>query len=129
MASFIGLHDNRGDVNDKSVITQIKRRICAKHLTLDKVVSTYTGRPPLISQRFVSTPPPLDIPDEVLFGMVPWEDGMLDADGWNTSGRIYAVTQLRARLMISEIRDPILEIALQANPLPSERSHRVSLLM
>ncbi|KAG8410289.1 hypothetical protein J3458_018001 [Metarhizium acridum] len=35
---------------------------------MDKVVVLFTGRPPQISRRHVSTPLPLDLDDQELFG-------------------------------------------------------------
>lgn len=112
-ATFIGLHASAGDARDRSISIQAKRRICAKVITADKLVSSFTGRPPLVAQRFVSTPLPLDISDDVLLGITPWNDNMIDENGWNTSGKVYPVTLLRARVLIAAIRDSILESALQ----------------
>jgi hypothetical protein len=36
----------------------------------------------------------------------------LDANGWNTDGRLYPSTLLRARSMLAHVRDGILEVAL-----------------
>ena len=67
----------------------------------------------MLSQRFISTLLPLDISDEVLLGVEPWKDGIVDDHGWNTLGKIYPSTLLRARLLMGFIRDSILTISLQ----------------
>lgn len=112
---YLGLHTAPGDAHDRSVSTQIKRRLFNKLFHGDKVVAIFSGRPQLLSRKFVSTPLPLDIADEVLLGIAPWHDGLVDANGWNTLGKIYSTTTMRARASLGFIRDAILEIALQPN--------------
>lgn len=46
----------------------------------------------------------------------------LDEDGWNKEGVIYNTTHLRARALMSFIRDAILEIALRATLYDSEET-------
>ncbi|UNI23105.1 hypothetical protein JDV02_008945 [Purpureocillium takamizusanense] len=117
MATFLGLHASPGDPRDRSISTQIKRRLFAKVVVSDKVMATFTGRPPHLAHRFISTPLPLDIPDDVLLGLTPWSDDLVDENGWNTRGKTYATTLQRARCMIAFARDPILDIALQPSEL------------
>ncbi|XWW96294.1 hypothetical protein V2A60_004267 [Cordyceps javanica] len=57
---------------------------------------------------------PLDISDEVLLGVVPWRDDLVDEQGWNTLGKIYSSTLIRARAHMGFIRDSILVFNLQA---------------
>lgn len=75
----------------------------------------FTGRPPLLSHRYASTPLPLDIEDEVLTAdeeTIERAVARLDKKGWNTSNELYPATVLRARFMFALIRDELLEIAL-----------------
>lgn len=117
LTTFMGLHAAPATVEDEwSVSVQVKRRIFAAIFNIDKVVATFAGRPPLISRRFSSTPLPLDVSDELLLS--PDSSGHiqrqhLDENGWNIDGKIYSTTMLRARTMLSFIRDAILEVALQ----------------
>ncbi|KAJ3480568.1 hypothetical protein NLG97_g8042 [Lecanicillium saksenae] len=113
MVTYLGFHAIKGQVHDRGVCTQIKRRLFGKIFHGDKVLSMYAGRPPMLSRRFVSTPLPLDIPDEVLMGVIPWENGIVDAQGWNTLGKIYPSTLLRARAYMGYMRDSILDFNLQ----------------
>ena len=86
---------------------------------IDKVVATFTGRLPLLSRNYCSTPLPLDIDDEpFLSSTVPLADTIQDLDdrGWGRNGKIYATTILRARTTLAFIRDAILEIALGPSP-------------
>ncbi|KAK9770088.1 putative Zn(2)-C6 fungal-type domain-containing protein [Seiridium cardinale] len=77
---------------------------------------SFTGRPPLLTRHHVSTPIPLDLPEDCLFSD---KDTLrhavatsLDSEGWSTTGGLYCSTIIRARAMLSMIKDEILEIAL-----------------
>lgn len=55
--------------------------------------------------------------EELLLSNPPladYSDCRVDENGWSTDGRIYLSTTLRARAMLSYVRDEILEIALQS---------------
>lgn len=97
-------------------------RIFATIFVCDKLDATFTGRPPLIGRRFVSTPMPLDIRDEELMGdekTISKALDSLDPQGWNTGGFIFPVTVLRARYLIALIRDEIIEVAHNNSTEPS----------
>lgn len=113
LTHYLGLHAMGGTLHDRGICTQIKRRLFAKIFHGDKSISTFTGWPPIISQRFVTILLPLDISDEVLLGAVPWRDDLVDEEGWNTFGEIYACTLLRARAFLGFTRESILNISLQ----------------
>lgn len=85
----------------------------------DKVLATFTGRPSLLSAKYLTTPLPLDISDEDLFygGGTPLTRNLrVDSNGWSTRGELYPMTVLRAKMMIAFIREEIIDIALQAKP-------------
>lgn len=118
MTTFLGLHVSpNANPKDFSVTTQTKRQLFAAIFTHDKVTATFTGRPAFLSRRFSSTPLPLDISEELLLSNPPltdYSDCRVDENGWSTDGKIYLSTTLRARAMLSYVRDEILEIALQS---------------
>jgi hypothetical protein len=101
-----------------TIQSEVRRRIYTAVFNIDKVISTFTGRPPLLSYRFSSTPLPLDISDEDLLS----DGGLekiaedLDKNGWNTKGIIYSTTTLRARNAFMVVRGEILEMALSHSP-------------
>ncbi|KAL7931873.1 fungal-specific transcription factor domain-containing protein [Trichoderma chlorosporum] len=118
LTTFLGLHASP-NVNPKdwSITTQIKRQLFAAIFTHDKVAATFTGRPAFLSRRFSSTPLPLDMSEELILSSPPpadYGECRVDEDGWSLDGRIYFTTTLRARTMLSYVRDEILEIALQS---------------
>ncbi|KAH6884230.1 hypothetical protein B0T10DRAFT_366071, partial [Thelonectria olida] len=116
MLTYLGAHVQQ-DVQPykPSLCSENKRRLFAQVFNCDKFVVSFTGRPPLISRRYCSTPLPLDIRDEALTG---GEEALmnavnsLDARGWNTVGALYPVTLVRARFMVTVILDELVEISL-----------------
>lgn len=81
----------------------------------DKELSLFTGRPPSLSHRYYSFPPPLDLSDETLVcGGAEFERKIasLDQNGWNTQGRIFEATIVRMMLVFAVILDEIMEMFL-----------------
>ncbi|EHK50223.1 hypothetical protein TRIATDRAFT_164285, partial [Trichoderma atroviride IMI 206040] len=115
MATFLGLHtpQSSGSLPEESVAVQAKRKIFGAVFNADMMLSTLTGRPPLLRSRLCSTPPPLDIDNASLFDP-KITDYRLDKDGWNLDGKFYPMTFIRAQHMSSKIRSEILEMVLQA---------------
>jgi len=116
LLTFLGRHDEQGPRSyTPSFVSENRRRLFAYAFVLDKVIVSFTGRPPLMSYRYASTPLPLDLRDEDLLSdgaTLARAVAALDGNGWNTSGGVYSVTLLRARSMLAFIRDELVEIAL-----------------
>jgi hypothetical protein len=116
MTTALGMHrDTDQEPKKVNVSSEMRRRIYAAVFNIDKVVSTFTGRPPMLSHRYSSTPLPLDLSDEQLLSdpaSLSESIGRLDGNGWSTDGQIYSTTILRARTSFSFIRGEILDIAL-----------------
>lgn len=121
MTTYLGLHtlpsQRHGSV---SICLEIKTRLFAVMFNIDKVVATFTGRPPLLSRRYCSTPLPLDISDEALLKgaesvrrtLKPFEGGVRAE-----FLQIHPTTLLRVRVQMAYIRDEVLEIALSHQPV------------
>lgn len=72
MATFLGLHVVPcSGPGSYSVATEVRRRNFAAMYIIDKVFGTFTGRPPLLGRRFVSSELPLDVSDETLLDEPP----------------------------------------------------------
>ncbi|KAH8664248.1 hypothetical protein BX600DRAFT_296113 [Xylariales sp. PMI_506] len=116
--TFLGMHAQGSGHNkyEPTLFSETSRRILAIAIVLDKVTVAFTGRPPLLSQKFVTTPMPLDLKDDYLF--LGYEARMhkvrttLDERGWNTEGGLYSSTYIRARFMLAKISEDIAVIAL-----------------
>lgn len=106
----MGLHISSSAPQDRSICVQIRRRIYASVYKSDKVLAMFTGRPPLLSKRHATTPLPIDMSDEELLGDVA--PGQVDLHGWSIDGKILISTMLRARTMIMQVAEDILDIAL-----------------
>ncbi|KAL0935432.1 fungal specific transcription factor [Colletotrichum truncatum] len=116
LVTFLGLHveTNKGPYKP-TLASEIRRRLLYKIFIIDKVVASITGRPPLLSRRYMLTPPPLDLKDDYLVaGEEVLAQGVaaLDANGYNTDGAGYSITYWRARAQLMLIRDEIFEIYL-----------------
>ncbi|KAF4459754.1 hypothetical protein FALBO_13479 [Fusarium albosuccineum] len=93
--------------------------LCRRKSTLGTMVYgdaiSFTGRPPLLSRRYCSSPLPLDIQDDDLMSdraTLEEVTNRLDDRGWDTRGEIYSVTLVRARTLVANILDELIEIAL-----------------
>ncbi|KAF4981389.1 hypothetical protein FZEAL_2819 [Fusarium zealandicum] len=123
LMTFLGLHvgsDNSNYV--PSLCVENKRRMAARVFTVDKVMVSFTGRPPLLGRRYFSTPLPLDIRDEDLLAdhaTMTRAVNALDEYGWNRDGELHSVAVIRARTQIALIKDEILEIALESRARPT----------
>lgn len=119
MLTFLGLHVlENSPTYEPSLCSEYQRRLFARIFSGDKLGMVFTGRPPLLGHRYCSTPMPLDLKGEVLLAdpaTLAEAVQALDSKGWNTEGNIYSATVIRARYMISRMRDEIFEIALSKN--------------
>lgn len=116
LTTFLGFH---AEVDTGPYVptigAEIKRKVFAYIFYMDKVLASFSGRPPLMSRRYARTPPPLDLKDEHLLSdkaTLAGHVANLDENGWNTEGGLYSATFIRARVMLARIRDELFEIAL-----------------
>ncbi|KGQ06220.1 hypothetical protein BBAD15_g8450 [Beauveria bassiana D1-5] len=118
LTTYLGLHTSSAAFGDRSVSVQIRRRLFAGIFNIDKLIAIFTGRPPLLTRRFISESEPLDISDEELLQVPPGPGAAyagIDSGGWSLGNKILPVSPLRARTMMAYTRDSILEIALRNN--------------
>lgn len=68
------------------------RRLFNTIFSHDKTAARFTGRPPFLSAKFVSTSLPLNLADKELLNCYKGNDIRhleLDAHSWNMNGEIY----------------------------------------
>ncbi|CAJ2509314.1 Uu.00g143400.m01.CDS01 [Anthostomella pinea] len=116
LLTFLGYHA-LGDTGPyrPTTTSEFKRRLYWNIYTVDMVFVSFTGRPPLMSRRFASTPRFLDFRNDDLFSdpdTLSRAREKLDANGWNTDGVLYSGSPIRARSMLAVIREEIFELAL-----------------
>ncbi|CAG9940068.1 unnamed protein product [Clonostachys rosea f. rosea IK726] len=113
---FLGLHVEQPTPHYKPTFcSQLKRLLLHRVFVIDKVISSFQGRPPLLSGRYIMTPLPLDISDRHFFsgkGDLDAAIQSLDENGWNTNGEVASITITRARAELGYNREKIIEIAL-----------------
>ncbi|KXJ87361.1 hypothetical protein Micbo1qcDRAFT_208372 [Microdochium bolleyi] len=119
MANFLGMHVQTNDGMDlyqPTFCSEYKRRLYAHLFISDKLGVSFTGRPPIVSRRFNSTPLPLDISDVDMCDPERRSVALsnLDSHGWSKSGILCSATVMRARTMVATIRDELYEIALDS---------------
>ncbi|KAF4447031.1 hypothetical protein F53441_9392 [Fusarium austroafricanum] len=87
----------------------------------DKSMVSFTGRPPLLSRRYCSSLPPLDLPDSCMTSedTLTEEFNALDYRGWNTKGEVYSNSYIRARYLMSCVFDEVIEVALGKDAHPT----------
>ncbi|KAL1878136.1 hypothetical protein VTK73DRAFT_8016 [Phialemonium thermophilum] len=116
IATFMGIHaESPISTYTPTAASEGRRRVFAMVFNCDKVLATFTGRPPLLSRRHVTTPLFLHVSDQTLLaGRKAIDEAVskLDENGWRSDGEPRSQAVLRARNKIAYIRDAILEIAL-----------------
>lgn len=95
---------------------EARRRMYAAVFRSDKTLANFFGRPPMMNWRFSDRPLPLDVDENLLMCEDPEtldaELAKLDAEGWNTEGRIYSASWVRLRAKMTISRERFLEISL-----------------
>lgn len=116
LATYLGMHTiQQGTSYVPTVASEARRRLVSQIFVIDKVVASFNGRPPLLSRKYMLTPPPLDLSDEVLLSdqeTIAKAVEALDENGWNRDGKCYATTIVRARRMLAIVKDEVMEVSL-----------------
>lgn len=116
--TYLGLHaiPHDDETYVPTVSSEARRRLVSQIFLIDKVAASFSGRPPLLSRKYMLTPPPLELSDEALLeggDTLTREVEQLDARGWGHEGKTYySTTIVRARRMLAVVKDEIMELAL-----------------
>lgn len=112
----MGLHQgNKVSPQTPFFLAELRKKIFISAYGHDKVMATFLGRPPRLSQRYCKMEPPLDLSDDELFSEgaeLRQALACLDENGWHTDEQLRRITWYRARFQVCRIREDILEIAL-----------------
>ena len=98
-----------------TLVSEFRRSLYSWVYSMDMSVVFFTGRPPLLSSAYSSTPLPLDLNHEDLLSGGDALDAAvrrLDEDGWRVTSEVRPATVGRARASIALIKEKILRIAL-----------------
>lgn len=98
--------------------SEFRKTLSASAYYLEKSDALFKARPPILTRFYCSYQIPLDLTEDELYGSrkgLAIAVSQLDKDGWNTCGRISAMTYFRASCVLTPIREEILEISLGIN--------------
>jgi hypothetical protein len=101
-------------------LVELRKRVIALAHERDKGLATFVGRPPRLSRRYYAIDPPLDLPDSIIIGPIEHFEAArakLDENGWSGDVMVNPVSRLRAILLLSMIREEVLELSL-GPPMP-----------
>lgn len=115
-ATYLGIHAIPYDANYvASASSEAQRRLVSQVFVIDKVAAAFSGRPPLLSRKYMTTPLPLDLSDEALMAdadTLAREVEALDENGWSQRNDCHSATIVRARRLLMTVKDKIMEMAL-----------------
>ncbi|KAF3764189.1 hypothetical protein M406DRAFT_330540 [Cryphonectria parasitica EP155] len=115
-ATYLGLHAMPHDSTYMpTASSEARRRLISQIFVVDKVGASFCGRPPLMSRKYLLTPLPLDMSDEVLLSSpeeIAREVQRLDEQGWNRNGDHYSTTIMRARRLLMTVKEEVMELAM-----------------
>lgn len=101
-------------------LLELRKRVMALAHERDKELATFVGRPPRLNRRYYALDLPLDLPDSVVMGPVEHFEvarAKLDENGWSGNVMVNPVSRLRAILLLSMLREEVLELSL-GPPIP-----------
>jgi hypothetical protein len=96
-------------------LVELRKRVIALAHERDKELATFVGRPPHLSRRYCTVDLPLDIPDSAILGPVENFEAArarLSENGWSEDVMAHPAARLRAILLLSIIREEVLELSL-----------------
>ena len=111
-----GLHQESSKSSAPFWLKELRRRGLGTAYAMDKMLCTFVGRPPRISQRYCTIPIPLDLEHHQL-GL---EGAALDAalstidptTGWNLDVKGRTSSYSRTFVMCAQLREEVLELCL-----------------
>jgi hypothetical protein len=119
LLTFLGYHvlPDSLDYRPKFMI-ESKRKIYYQIYMVHMSMVSLTGRPPLMSHRYSTTPLPVDIGNDALFrdkeDVLAGSADDIDTAGWDKQWRKFAVAPMRTRAKLMLLREEIMGFALNA---------------
>jgi len=115
MLTFLGYHALPDEQPYEPTLTsELKRRLYGWILAMDCGVSYFTGRPPLMSSKYSTTPMPLDLHDEELLNPEALKLAVSQLDnGWKRNAtHTNSGTFTRCRTLLGTVRESISVLAI-----------------
>lgn len=113
----LGFHKGfkRGGESGPPYLVELRKRVIALAHERDKELATFVGRPPRLSRKYYEVDLPLNLPDSIIIGPMEHFEAArskLDENGWSGDVMVNPVSRLRAILLLSMIREEVLELSL-----------------
>jgi hypothetical protein len=129
----LGIHQEPSNhVKLPFFVLELRRHIFCNAYSTDKALSTFFGRPPRISKRYCSIQPPHDLTDDEIIASEDVRNlalSKLDAEGWNTQGRLGRSTWGRIKFRINIIREETLELSLGAVRADDQQRRKIQTVL
>ncbi|OQE41131.1 hypothetical protein PENCOP_c005G04419 [Penicillium coprophilum] len=111
----LGLHQD-SSTKAPFFLSEMRKRTMVAAYSMDKVLATFLGRPPLISWRYCDIQMPLDLSVEEIFADSAVRDAAIarldEESGWNLESSLVKGTWPRIALITSVLREKVLELSL-----------------
>lgn len=126
----LGLHRPKSDDSSAPLfLLEVRRRVVAAALVLDKQFATVLGRPPRIPWQYCDIHMPLDLPYEDILAASDAQDEdaimkRIGPDGWNIEEKFCSGTQARLYTIFAVMREKIL--ALSLSPHQDDIARKIS---
>ncbi|GFF98018.1 chromatin structure-remodeling complex protein RSC30 [Aspergillus udagawae] len=125
----LGLHQAGDERNIPFFLSELRKRIMIGAYGIDKDVALFLGRPPRICKQYCNIQSPLDLTwEEVIAAPSVRQAALLklDAQGWNTEGKLGSGARGRTIYLACLIREDILELSIgQGGDNVEEHAERV----
>ncbi|RHZ58701.1 hypothetical protein CDV55_105887 [Aspergillus turcosus] len=111
----LGLHQVGDDRNIPFFLSELRKRIMVGAYGMDKDLALFLGRPPRICKQYCNIQSPLDLTWEELIAPPGVRQAALlklDAQGWNTEGKLGSGARGRTIHLACLIREDILELSI-----------------
>ncbi|KAJ5849061.1 hypothetical protein N7534_007750 [Penicillium rubens] len=111
----LGLHQD-SSAKAPFFLSEMRKRTMVAAYSMDKVLATFLGRPPLVSWRYCDIQMPLDLSVEEIFADPVVRNAAIarldEKSGWNLESSLMKGTWPRIALMTSVLREKVLELSL-----------------
>lgn len=111
----LGLHQAGDDKNTPFFLSELRKRVMVGAYGMDKDLALFLGRPPRICKQYCNIQSPLDLTWEELIAPPTVRQAALqklDAQGWNTEGKLGSGARARTVHLACLIREDILELSI-----------------
>ncbi|OQD82260.1 hypothetical protein PENANT_c022G00561 [Penicillium antarcticum] len=116
----LGLHQD-SSADAPFFLAEMRKRTMVAAYTVDKVLATFLGRPPLISWRYCDIQMPLDLSVEEIFADPSFRDAAISRldqrTGWSQEASVMKGAWPRVAFITGVLREKVLELSLSCRTI------------